>query len=127
MYEYQGCTDPKKNLGRISIDLFRHINNILFREDDGKAWITFKQQGQLGIHAKIISEGASKDGETFNLSCDDDEFNLSEITSKSFSISHSKAKSLNFKIIRPEMIFSNIHSKNVRKLFMIIICTPVIV
>jgi len=86
------------------------------REEDGKAWITFKQQGQLGIHAKIISEGESKDGEIFNLSCDDEEFKLSEITSKSFSISHSKAKSLNFKIIRPEMIFSSIHSKNVSSL-----------
>ena len=114
-------------MGHISINIFKLINNILFREEDGKAWITFKQQGQLGIHAKIISEGESKDGESFNLSCDDEEFNLSEITSKSFSISHSKAKSLNFKIIRPEMTFSSIHSKNVGALFMIIICTLVMV
>ena len=84
-----------------------------FREDSGKSWITFKQRGHLGVHAKIISEGESKDGQTYNISCDDEEFHLSEISNKSFCISHSKAKDLVFKIIRPEVEFSSIHSKNV--------------
>lgn len=86
------------------------------RDDDGKAWVTFKQQGQLGIHAKINSEGKSKDGECYNISCDDDDFNLNEIKHNSFIISHTKAKDLSFKIIRPEMVFSSIHSKNVSTL-----------
>ena len=93
----------------------------LFRDDDGKAWVTFKQQGQLGIHAKINSEGKSKDGECYNISCDDDEFNLNEIKHNSFIISHTKAKDLSFKIIRPEMVFSSIHSKNVSNILSLIL------
>ena len=87
---------------------------MFFREDSGKAWITFKERGQLGIHSHLVSEGESRTGQPFNISYDKDEFHLYKVTSKSIEISHVKSKDLKFKVIRPEKVFESIHHKNVR-------------
>ena len=69
--------------------------------------------GQLGIHSHLLSEGESVEGTPYNITCDEDEFQLSKVTSKSLELSHTKADKLLFKIILPERVFKNIHSKNV--------------
>lgn len=90
--------------------------HLALRKDNGKAWITFKQRGQMGIHTHLMSEGESKKGQPFNISIEEEEFQLTKITSKSLEIAHLKAKYLSFKIIFPEKVFNSIHDKNVSSL-----------
>ena len=89
---------------------------IAVRDDDAKAWITFKQRGQLGIHTHILSEGSSANETPFNISVDEEGFQLRNVTSKGLEISHSEAKNLTYKIIFPETVFQNIHDKNISSL-----------
>ena len=86
---------------------------IHFRDDNAKAWITFKQRGHAGLHSHLLSEGESNEGESFNISCEENDFQLAKITSKSLMLSHSKALNLQFKIIHAEKVFKSIHNKNV--------------
>ena len=95
------------------MNLLTHKALYIFREDDAKAWITFKKRGQAGIHSHLVSEGESNEGEPFNISCEDNDFHLTKITNKSLELSHSEANNLQFKIIRAEKVFKSIHNKNV--------------
>ena len=63
---------------------------LVLREEEGKAWITVKERGQLGIHGYLLSQGESNEGGTYNIDADEDEFQLQRITSKSLELSHSK-------------------------------------
>ena len=95
------------------MNLLTYQTLYIFREDDAKAWITFKKRGQAGIHSHLVSEGESNEGEPFNISCEENEFQLTKITNKSLELSHSEASNIQFKIIRAEKVFKSIHNKNV--------------
>ena len=80
------------------------------REENGKAWISFKKKGEKGIRAHLKEMLVDDGGQPYSVTSSD--FELSKVSKKSFVLMF-KESELIFKVISPAASFDSIHTKSV--------------
>ena len=83
-----------------------------FRDDSGKAWITFKQKGKKGERGYLKQFPSSEDANLPTITATNALFNIEKIRQDSLVISI-KDHGLKFKIVAPFQTFNSIHTKSV--------------
>ena len=82
-----------------------------FREENGKAWISFKKKDHKGIRAHLKEVVYGGDGDQ-PYSVTAPEFSLQRATKKSFVLTFDDSD-LVFKVVSPYATFNSIHTKSV--------------